>query len=41
MEKSTKVIEELLWNDVFKSQTVLDYCKILVNIIFNLQIINI
>lgn len=30
MEKSTKVIEELLWNDVFKSQTVLDYCKFFV-----------
>ena len=41
MEKSTKVIEELLWNDVFKSQTVLDYCKFFVILIFILQIINI
>ena len=41
MEKSPKVIEELLWNDVFKSQTVLDYCKFFVILIFILQIINI
>ena len=41
MEKSTKVLEELLWNDVFKSQTVLDYCKFFVILIFILQIINI
>ena len=41
MEKSTKVIEELLWNDVFKSQTVLDYCKFFVILILILQIINI
>ena len=41
MEKSPKLIEELLWNDVFKSQTVLDYCKFFVILIFILQIINI
>ena len=41
MEKSPKVIEELLWSDVFKSQTVLDYCKFFVILIFILQIINI
>ena len=41
MEKSPKVIEGLLWNDVFKSQTVLDYCKFFVILIFILQIINI
>ena len=41
MEKSPTVIEEILWNYVFKSQTVLDYCKFFVILIFILQIINI
>ena len=40
-EKSTKVIEELLWKDVLKRQTVLDYCKIFVILNIILQIINI
>lgn len=39
MQTSEKVIEDLLWSDLFKTQNVLDYCKTFIIIIVLLRII--
>ena len=41
MQLATKVIEEVLWRDVFKNQTVIDYCKNFIIDIVVLRVISI